>query len=384
MRKVFSSTAAARSAFVAATTRRPFRERWARFFSNHLCVSATKKPILATVGAYEREAVRPHDTGRFGQLVRATTRHPAMLLYLDNQRSTGPDSPLGRRKGLGLNENLARELLELHTLGVDGGYGQHDVIALAQMLTGWTVRLPKDGEDDVLDDVFVFAPRRHQPGAKRLLDTAYPLAGVREAEAAIDVLAVHPSTARHLSTKLARHFVADAPPPEVVALLERAWLDTEGDLKAVGTALVTSDGVWDALARVGPRKLRTPEELIIAMARSAGVKASTGAEADWADRMVKACAWLGQPPLAPPSPQGWPDEAADWAAPEQVLRRVELAETVGRRLSREFLPSAEPVAWAREVLGPSLDADLQQRVARAPDRATAFALVLASPAFQWR
>jgi len=382
-REVYRTEATARLS-TAVTTQRPFRERWTRFWSNHLCVSASKKSILPTVGAFEREVVRRHDTGRFSELVRASTRHPAMLTYLDNQRSIGPDSPYGQRKGKGLNENLARELLELHTLGVDGGYSQHDVIALAQMLTGWSVKVVKNGDTTVSHDAFSFGKRRHQPGPKRLLDTAYPSAGVREAEAAIDVLAQHPSTARHLATKLARHFIADDPPSEVVDILESTWRATGGDLKMVGQTLVAEPRVWAALNHENARKLRTPEELVIAIGRAAGLKADQAQDAEQLHELVLKCAWLGQESMSPPSPQGWPDRAADWAAPEQVLRRVELAEDMGRLAARDFLADRDPVAWAESVLGPALAAGLRRKVAQAPDRSTACGLVFAAPVFQWR
>lgn len=362
----------------AATTEAPFRERWVRFWSNHLCVSTKKRPITAVVGAHEREAIRRHDTGRFSEMLLASTRHPAMLVYLDNQQSVGPDSPLGRSKKQGLNENLAREILELHTLGVDGGYTQEDVIALAKMLTGWTIRRPKTAAE-ARDTVFVYARRRHQPGAKQLLGVAYPPTGEVEARDALRHLAVHPSTARHLARKLVTHFVGDDPPKAVVDGLTRTFRETDGDLKAVGEALIESDMAWSVAAR--SPKLRTPEEVAIAMVRASGWTDSPGDLPDAVLRMERAAQQLGQTPFEPPSPAGWPDRQEDWAAPEQILRRVELAEKVGSRL-RSTVP--DPEQWAQSLLGSRLHPDTRTAVTRAPDRATGLALVLASPEFQWR
>lgn len=362
----------------AATTTAPFRERWVRFFGNHLCVSAKKRSITAIVGAHEREAIRAHDTGTFADLLLASTRHPAMLLYLDNQRSVGPDSPVGRSKQQGLNENLAREVLELHTLGVDGGYTQDDVVALAQMLTGWTIRRPWSAADP-RDTAFVYDRRRHQPGPKLLLRTAYPETGEDEARDALRHLATHPATARHLARKLATHFVADNPPEPIVDALAAVFRDTGGDLLALGTHLVRSDAVWTAAAR--SRKLRTPEEVSIAMVRATGWTDDRAEVPDAIVKMERAAQALGQEPLAPPSPAGWPDQHDDWAAPEQVLRRVELAERVGRRLRGDV---RDPEAWAVDLLGDRLHPDTRTAIARAPDRGTALALALAAPEFQWR
>lgn len=362
---------------VAATTAHPFRERWVRFFGNHLCVSAEKRSIVGIVGAHEREAIRPHVVGTFAELLAASTRHPAMLGYLDNQVSVGPDSPLGRSTDRGLNENLARELLELHTLGVGGGYDQADVVALAEILTGWTARVGPEGAR--AETAFVFARRRHQPGSKVLLGERHPESGLAEGDAALARLARHPATATHLATKLVRHFVADQPPAPVVERVSRCIRDTEGDLHAVGCFLATDDTVWRAAA--AHRKLRTPDELAVAMARAGGWTDDGGEVPASLVRLEQAVKWMGQAPLSPPSPDGWPDQAQDWAGPEQVLRRVEVAERFGGPLSQGV---DDPVAFADAVLGERLHPDTRVAVQRAPDRSTAVALVLAAPEFQWR
>jgi len=376
-RQIFREERAARFAH-AATTPHGFRERWVRFFSNHLCVSARKRPITGIVGAHEREVVRAHAVGPFPTMLTASTRHPAMLVYLDNQQSVGPDSPLGRSKQQGLNENLAREVLELHTLGVDGGYTQDDVIALAQMLTGWTVLRPRDA-DKMRDTAFVYARRRHQPGTKTLLGTAYPHTGEDEALDALRHLGTHPATARHIARKLVTHFVADDPPDAIVDDLARTFRDTDGDLRAVGEALVDDDRVWSRAAR--SPKLRTPEEVAIAMVRATGWEDTSDALPEQVVQLERGVEALGQAVLAPPSPAGWPDRQEDWSGPEQILRRVELAERVGRRLRSRV---DNPEQWAEAILGSRLHPDTRRAITRATDPGTALALVLASPEFQWR
>ena len=362
----------------AATTSHPFRERWVRFFSNHLCVSARKRPIAYIVGAHEREAIRPHAVGRFSELLLASTSHPAMLVYLDNQLSVGPDSPLGKSKDQGLNENLARELLELHTVSVDGGYTQDDVIELAKMLTGWTTLRLRDAHT-ADTSVSVFARRRHQPGDKILMGHTYPDTGEAEAQQALQRLAVHPATAHHIAHKIAVHFVADDPPEPVVADLATRFMDTEGDLQAVGEQLIQDDRVWAEAAR-NP-KLRTPEEVAIAMVRATGWRDDRSRIPDAIQQMERAIQGMGQVPLSPPSPAGWPDRQEAWSGPEQILRRVELAQKTGRQNGNDV---RNPESLARDLLGDRLHPDTRRAIARAPDRETGLALLLASPEFQWR
>jgi uncharacterized protein (DUF1800 family) len=232
----------------AALTRRvetpaPFVERLVAFWSNHLCVSVEGKPaVVPLAGLYEREVIRPHVLGRFADMVLASARHPAMLVYLDNFQSIGPDSvgarqiALRRGRERGLNENYARELLELHTLGVDGGYTQRDVEELARILTGWTISGPAamDGGES---RQFVFRPALHQPGSKAVLGRQYAQAGEGEGEAVIRDLCAHPSTAGFLADKIVRHFVADAPPPGAVERIASVFRSTEGDLREVARAV---------------------------------------------------------------------------------------------------------------------------------------------------
>ena len=266
----------------AASTARPFAERLAMFWSNHFSLSTAKGAVQGLVGAFEREAIRPHIAGRFADLLYAATTHPAMLRYLDNTASAGPQSAVARRagaaeggrppRGVGLNENLARELLELHTLGAAdgtqgggdgaavygpwGGYTQADIVALAAVLSGWRGPMPAQ-------PAAVFDARWHQPGPKRLLGRSYP-EGPDALRQVLDDLARHPSTARHLATKLVRHVVADAPPPSLVDRLARRFTDTDGDLAAVADALLTAPEAWQPAPL---RKLKSPEEFVVSSAR---------------------------------------------------------------------------------------------------------------------
>ena len=223
----------------AIHSRTPLIERLTHFWSNHFTVSIAGKPVVAVlVGAFEREAIRPHVTGRFHDMLRAVVGHPAMLIYLDNATSVGPNSRGGRARDKGLNENLARELLELHTLGVDGGYTQADVQELAKILTGWSVGRPKSDEAGQ----FRFHRVIHEPGDKTLLGKRYREAGMAEGEAALADLARHPATARHIATKVARHFIADRPPPAAVDHLARVFRDSDGDLGELTRAVIALAG----------------------------------------------------------------------------------------------------------------------------------------------
>src|ERR1700758_2991125 len=203
-------------------------ERLGWFWSNHFCVNQDKT-VMA--GAYEREAIRPHVLGRFADMLLAAESHPAMLLYLDNAQSMGPDSVAGINRDKGLNENLAREVLELHTLGVRTVYTQDDVTSFAKVLTGWTI-IPTVTNPDHGGE-FVYIKRAHEPGPQTVIGKAYDDTGPEQGRAVLADLARHPATARHVATKLARHFVADDPPPALVERLAQRFLDTDGDLKEI-------------------------------------------------------------------------------------------------------------------------------------------------------
>ncbi len=357
---------------------RPFVERLVAFWSNHLCVSTAGKVAVAPLaGGYERDVVRPHVLGRFEDMVLASARHPAMLLYLDNARSVGPNSPAGRqaaRRGrdVGINENYGREVMELHTLGVDGGYTQADVQEVARALTGWTVTGVGPGRGGAAGEAvgFAFRPLLHEPGSRTVLGTRFPGAGEEQGEAVLRALCRHPSTARFVAGKLARHFVADDPPPAAVDALARVFSASGGDLREVSRALVTLEPAWDP----AHRKLRTPQDWVVAALRALGARTAPVAFAG-------ALRQLRHPLWAPPAPNGFPDSEAAWADPDALMNRAELARTLGRRVApggtypRGFLevmdaPAGDPL--------PGLLAD------GTLDPAERTALALAGPAFQWR
>lgn len=364
MRETYIEEAAART-LAQVETRTPVVERLVAFWSNHFTVSV-KKPILAgTVGAFEREAIRPHVTGRFADMLRAVMRHPAMLVYLDNAQSIGPHSVAGKRRERGLNENLAREALELHTLGVDGGYTQADVQEFAKMLTGWSIGRLNTGEAGR----FNFYPRLHEPGAKTLLGRRYDEAGEAEADRALAELARHPATAKHVAFKMVRHFVADQPPAPLVAALAKTYLGTDGDLRAMTLALVQAQAAWtEPLAKV-----KTPNEFIVSALRVTGFDGEP-------QKVVGALRLLGQMPFSAPSPAGWPDEATKWISAEALLQRAEFAMALGRRVGDQL----EAAALLDASIGPVAASATRSAVLRAPSRAEAVATLFASPEFQRR
>ncbi|WP_044562221.1 DUF1800 family protein [Azospirillum sp. B4] len=363
----------------AIATDVPLRERLVHFWSNHFTVSTSRPIVAAAVVPYENEAIRPHVTGRFADMLLAVTRHPVMLAYLDNAISAGPDSLAGIRRQRGLNENLGRELLELHTLGVDGGYSQTDVRELARILTGWSIAAERDRDTGT----FLFRPNLHEPGDKVLLGQRYDEDGMGEGLLALQRLARHPATARHIATKLARHFIADDPPPAVVAALEKSYRDSDGHLGEVTRTLLRQDAAWAPEAR----KVKTPTELVISTARalSGDIHPTAPAEEDaqtkpHADPALRAVTLLGQTPFAAPSPAGWPDQAADWVGPEAMVQRVDWALTVGETLGDRI----DPRQVTEQALGPLASAATRQAVARAPSAADGLALLISAPEFQRR
>jgi uncharacterized protein (DUF1800 family) len=347
-------------------SRQPFLERLASFWSNHFTVSVQKPIVLALAGAYEREGIRPHLLGRLEDMLLAVVRHPAMLAYLDNLTSFGPNSRVGKRRKQGLNENLAREILELHTLGVDGGYAQDDVTALARMLTGWTVESAKMGHPGR----FHFFDLVHEPGPKTFLGRSWPEDGADEAVAALRHLARHPSTARHVARKLARHFCADDPPVRLAGALERRFLETGGDLAELAETLIAAPECWSA----EPGKLRGPDDFVTASLRALDLPSPP------ADKLVASLTILGQPTFAAPSPAGWPDRAADWMSPEALLQRAEWSMAVAQKVAGR----AGPAELLDQTVGPLADPATRLAVQRAPTQADGLALALASPAFQRR
>ena len=353
----------------ATITEGGFVERLVVFWSNHFCISASKgEPARMWAGSFEREAIRPHVLGRFADMVRAVEQHPAMLFFLDNQQSIGPESRAGKNQKRGLNENLAREIMELHTLGVGGGYSQADVTSLARIITGWTFA-GRDGKIGPPGS-FVFNANAHEPGPQQLLGKVYEDTGVAQGEAALADIARHPSTAKFIALKLAQHFVADAPPPALLAQLEGVFRKTDGDLKAVALALLESNEAWQAPVA----KMRTPYEYLIATGRLlARIPEDPG-------RYFAGLQALGQPLWTPPGPNGFPDSNAAWAVPEGMKLRLDLAAQVSARIP----DSLDPRELLDIVAGEAASAETRQTIARAETRQQALALLLMSPEFQRR
>jgi uncharacterized protein (DUF1800 family) len=343
-----------------------FLERLVWFWSNHFCVSADKGNVRQICGAYEREVIRANVLGRFSDMLLAAESHPAMLIYLDNARSIGPDSIAGLRQKRGLNENLAREILELHTLGVRTVYTQEDVTRFANVITGWT--LVPFRQDPVRGGEFEFNPRMHQPGAQAVIGRSYPDAGVQQGRDVLAVLARHPATAKHVAAKLARHFVADEPPPALVERLAKRFLATQGDLKEVTKALVAAPEAWEA-----PRaKLKRPGEWVVGMLRAAGITPPD------IGPVMQAHNLLGEPLWRPSAPKGFADESAPWL--DGLAQRLDIANQFARRLGAE----ADPREVFEQALAPLASSETRQAVLRAESRPQALALLFMAPEFQRR
>jgi uncharacterized protein (DUF1800 family) len=365
------------------STDRPFLERLTQFWTNHFAVSIDKVAVLGLAGAMEREAIRPRVTGHFTDMLLAVEQHPAMLLYLDNHASMGPHSKAAQfaarrsKRKLDINENLAREILELHTLGVDGGYTQADVTTFAQAISGWSIggqdmmrRLARLGVDNGTPGEFLFRDIFHEPGAKKLLGKSYPDDGVKQGEAILRDLAMSPRSARHICTKLARHFISDDPPPKAVERLAKAWLDSRAHLPTVYAALIDAPESWaQPLA-----KFKTPSDYIYSAYRALGIPVRDGR------RALQPFEALGQRNLMPGSPAGWPDTSADWDGSSALLKRIAWADVVAQRMgdarnARELAP---------KLLGATLSGETAQAIARAESGAQALTLLLASPEFMRR
>ncbi len=340
----------------------PFRERLVAFWANHFTVSLKRGDCAAVAHAYIREAIRPHVTGRFADMLLAVMQHPAMLLYLDNTGSIGPDSVVGVRQRRGLNENLARECLELHTVTPASGYTQADVTAFAGVITGWSVEIAKDPAG------FVFRPGTHDPGTKTVMGQRFP-SGERGGIAALAWLAEHPATYLNLATKLVRHFVADSPPEAAVARIAEVLRRTKGDLKAVSLELTRLPQAWVTLT-----KLRSPADYIVAVLRAADLPPEKRPP-----DVPGLMAGLGQPLLTAPLPNGWPDTATDWAGSEAMLRRIDWAYGFTGRTG-----AMDPEQMGFNALGPLLSEATLTQMRRAGSRRDAMTLLLASPEFQRR
>src|SRR5215475_10214273 len=343
-----------------------FVERLAWFWSNHFCVSADKFGVRPIAGAFEREAIRANVLGRFVDMLRTVETHPAMLLYLDNVRSIGPTSQAGKNRGRGLNENLAREILELHTLGVRTVYTQEDVTSFAKVITGWSIINPL--QDPARGGEFTFDPRMHEPGTQTIVGQAYADAGFDQRRRVLADLTRHPATAQHVAHKLARHFVADDPALALVERLAKRFRDTEGDLKEMAKALVAAPEAWAT-----PRsKLRRPTEWIVASLRATGVSPTD------VRPVMQVQNLLGEPLWRPPAPNGFADDDATWL--DGLSQRLDVANQMAMRIAA----TADPNGVFEEALAPIASAETKRTTARAESRTQALALLLMSPEIQRR
>jgi uncharacterized protein (DUF1800 family) len=366
---------------LAATTDAAFRERWALFFANHFTVAAKNLQTAVVVGPYEAEAIRPHVFGRFVDLLTAVETHPAMMIYLDQVQSVGPDSLLAQRakgrpgglqrvanRNLGLNENLAREIMELHTVGVNGGYRQADVTEFARAMTGLSVGRFNDPQG-VFGEA-VFRDQAHEPGVRTVMGVRYDQGGRQQSAAILADLAAKPQTARFVCTKLARHFTADDPSPALVARLEKAWMGSGGDLGRVAEALIEAPEAW-APAEV---KFKSPYDFIVSSYRAAGTAPRAFGQ------VGPILTSLGQKPFDPGSPKGFPDDAMSWAAPDGIVKRMQFAQG----FAAQAVQGRDPKTLAADALGARLTSATATAVARAESRPEGFALLLMSPEFQRR
>ncbi|HEX4389287.1 MAG TPA: DUF1800 domain-containing protein [Steroidobacteraceae bacterium] len=377
LRPVYVSEAGERIAF-AVGTERPFLERLTQFWSNHFAVSVDKALLAGLAGGFEREAIRPNVLGNFRDLLLAVETHPAMILYLDNEQSVGPHSQAAARaerrgapRRVGINENLAREILELHTLGVGAGYTQGDVTTFAEVISGWSIGGEGAGRFAAgAPGHFVFRPELHEPGAKIVLNTRYPEGGFEQGVAVLHDLARQSATAQHIATKLARHFIADEPPPTAVGRIAAAFTAGEGHLPSVYAALIETREAWAQPLT----KYKTPNDYVTSALRGVALPpdARRGALAPFE--------LLGQRTWQPGSPAGWPDKSADWDGASALMKRLEWAEAVAARLgSRRDAQDLAP-----QLLGADLSVPTRAAVAHAASAAQALTLLLAAPEFMRR
>jgi uncharacterized protein (DUF1800 family) len=376
LRPIYSAEVTARLAW-AVSSDRPFLERLTQFWSNHFALSIDKQFLSGLAGSFEREAIRPHVLGNFSDLLLAVETHPAMLLYLDNHLSVGPHSVAALRaerrqapRKLGINENLAREILELHTLGVGGGYTQKDVTTFAEVITGWTIA--GEGGRNALGEPgrFVFRPELHEPGAKVLLGRRYSDDGLGQGVAVLRDLARERATARFIATKLTRHFIADDPPPAAVARLTNAFARSGGDLRTVYRALIDAREAWaQPLA-----KYKTPADYVVSSFRGLTLPV------DAAHAPLAPFELLGQRIWQPGSPAGWPDRSADWDGASALIKRIQWADAVGGRLGNQ----RDALQLAPELLGANLSDATRTAVAHAASGAQAITLLLSAPEFMRR
>ncbi len=370
----------------AVLSPRQLQEVMVDFWFNHFNVFAGKDLDDLWIGDYEQRAIRPFALGRFRDLLFAVTKHPAMLVYLDNTLSTAPGTSGARGNRAGLNENFAREVMELHTLGAEGGYTQEDVITLARILTGWSINRPDAREFP--EDAAVFEGIRHDFSAKVFLGHPLRARGKAEGEEALDILATSPATARHIAFELAQYFVADEPPPALVERLAARFLATDGYIREVLKALFASPEFWGSYGR----KYKTPYHFVLSLARAGGVPLNNTRP------LLGAMSQLGMPLFGCLTPDGYKNTEEAWLSPDATTRRIGLATEFARgnlavtSLPIELLPGPfsdrsqpHPVDAARleEIFGSTMTGATREVVAEAPPRLRA-ALILGSPDFMRR
>jgi uncharacterized protein (DUF1800 family) len=352
---------------------RQLEEVMTDFWYNHFNVSSTKGISRIWVGNYEQNAIRPRVFGKFRDLLEATARHPAMLYYLDNWQNTIPNSnPKARNRG-GLNENYARELMELHTLGVKGGYSQRDVTNMAKILTGWGY-LPantKKGEPFT----FFFDEKKHDPAPKTLLGKEIKGSGEQEVEQALDMLASNPATAKFVSYKIAQRFVSDNPPEALVNRMKNRWLQTDGDIKAVMTTMFNSREFWAPAAR--RNKFKTPLEYVISAVRASGL------EVEETKVLNGQLSGLGMPLYGCVTPDGYKNTRDAWLNENSTIQRINFATLLASGRGVSSKPQSLNLVNLERTISPYLSAKTQSKIASTPPRLQA-ALMLGSPDFMYR
>ena len=333
------------------------------FFSNHFSVSSKGRLMIGLSATLEREAIASNMLGNFEDLLLAVEQHPAMLIYLNNEKSFGPNSKKAKRSKTGLNENLAREILELHTLGVDGTYTQEDVIELAKGITGWSVKNPNKEPSAG----FTFRDVGHEPGPRKLLGKMYAQVGIDQGKNMLRDLAMHPDTAKHVCYKLAHHFVSDNPPASLLAKMETTWLKKRGNMTQVMFCLFDAEEAW----LDSRQKFKTPREFVISTYRALAPKKISY------KALLDSLVSLGQEPFNAGSPAGYSDDIDDWLGGSALMARIDWSTTM--------LGYSKRVNKVMELaLGESVSEQTYQMVMRAESREQALSLLLMSPDFQWR
>jgi uncharacterized protein (DUF1800 family) len=377
----------------AILSNRQLQEQLVDFWYNHFNVFLDKGNDRFLVPTYEREAIRPNVLGHFRELLEATATSPAMLFYLDNWQSVAPDIARRQAKGngrpaRGLNENYGRELLELHSLGVDGGYSQKDVTEVARCFTGWTIKNPQGGS------TYTYNDRVHDKGEKIVLGVTIPAGGGREdAEKVLDIIAKHPSTAHFISKKLAQRFIADNPPQDLIERMAKTFLSTDGDIRAVLTTMLTSKEFLSQGAYQS--KVKTPFEMIVSSVRA------TGAEVDYAFPLANRIAQLGQPLYRKLEPTGYSNANAEWINSASLLARMNFAldltqnKVQGTKVDQakfnqdpvhtaRLMLFTNPTAPTREAIDKAIADQKEKNPKAPPSPALVAGLVIGSPDFQRR